>query len=144
MRLRNTTDIPNETIREVVRFTCPSGVSGYDVKVAQNHTSRLKGKAYPQGSGLHSTASPFINLYIGAASEFPAPPVEVRHRPGYLPMPYFATQLEALVYLAAHELRHLWQARVKRGRRVWGAKGQFSERDADAYALKTLRAWRRK
>lgn len=36
------------------------------------------------------------------------------------------------------------QARVPKGRRVWGARGQFSERDADAYAIRTLRAWRRR
>jgi hypothetical protein len=50
---------------------------------------------------------------------------------------------EALVHLLAHELRHLWQAKVKRGYRVWGARGQFSERDADAYAIQMLRRWRR-
>ena len=62
---------------------------------------------------------------------------------GYLPRPWLADQVEALVYLAAHELRHLWQARVPRGHRVWGSRGQYSERDADAYAIRQLRAWRR-
>ena len=28
-------------------------------------------------------------------------------------------------------------------RAVWGARGQFSERDADAYALQALRKYRR-
>ena len=36
------------------------------------------------------------------------------------------------------------RARIPRGRRVWGARGQFSERDADAYAIRMLRAWRRR
>lgn len=63
---------------------------------------------------------------------------------GYLPAPAIGSRVEALVYIMAHELRHLWQARVPRGRRVWGARGQFSERDADAYALRMLRAWRRR
>lgn len=65
-------------------------------------------------------------------------------RGGYLPRPTICNQVEALVYVMAHELRHLWQERVPRGRRVWGARGQFSERDADAYALRMLRAWRRR
>lgn len=49
---------------------------------------------------------------------------------------------EALVVLLAHELRHLWQAQTTRGR-VYGARGRFSERDADAYALQMLRRFRR-
>lgn len=63
---------------------------------------------------------------------------------GYLPRPAVSGRLEMLVYLMAHELRHLWQARVPRGRRVWGARGQFSERDACAYGIQKVRAWRRK
>jgi hypothetical protein len=50
---------------------------------------------------------------------------------------------EALVYVMAHELRHLWQALHPKGYRVWGARGQMSERDTDAYGLRMLRAWRR-
>jgi hypothetical protein len=53
------------------------------------------------------------------------------------------SNIEAVVFLVAHELRHVWQGRIKKGRRVWGARGQYSERDADAYALRVLRRWRR-
>lgn len=71
---------------------------------------------------------------------------EVRRRAeahgGYLPCTW-GNRREALLYVVAHELRHLWQARVPRGRRVWGARGQFSERDADAWALRMLRRYRR-
>ncbi len=45
--------------------------------------------------------------------------------------------------VTAHELRHLWQAQHPKGWRVWGSRGQYSERDADAYAIRMLRAWRR-
>ena len=62
---------------------------------------------------------------------------------GYLGVKVFSDE-EALVHVVAHELRHLWQARVKSGRRVWGARGQFSERDADAYGLACVRKWRRR
>jgi hypothetical protein len=53
------------------------------------------------------------------------------------------TREEAVLFVLAHEMRHLWQARVRRGRRVWGSRGVLSERDADAYALRALRHWRR-
>lgn len=142
MRITNTTTIPNATVREVIRFVRPSGVSGFDVMLKNSTDSDLKGSAYTQGSGYHATAAPFVSLLVGAESRFPQkpqPPV----RSNYLPRPYLASRLDALVYLAAHELRHLWQAKVTHGYRVWGARGKFSERDADAYAIKMLRAWRR-
>ncbi|OGA72887.1 MAG: hypothetical protein A3G81_22525 [Betaproteobacteria bacterium RIFCSPLOWO2_12_FULL_65_14] len=60
---------------------------------------------------------------------------------GYLPM-VIGSRMEALVVLIAHELRHLWQAKHTRGK-VYGARGRFSERDADAYALRMLRRFRR-
>lgn len=142
MRIRNTTAIPTETLRAVLRFTCPPGVSGYDVRLNNARGYPFKGKAYAKGCSMHETADPFIVLYIGEASLFPRPP-RVRDSGGYLPVPYLADRVEALVYLAAHELRHLWQGKVKRGRRVWGARGQYSERDACAYGIRMLRAWRR-
>jgi len=145
MRLKNTTTIPPDVVRAIVRFTCPPGVAGYDVKVAplRSRGGTVKGRAYSRGSSYHATAAPFVNLYVREPGHFPCPP-KPPCRPGYLPMPYFASRVEALVYLAAHELRHLWQATHPRGRRVWGARGQFSERDADAYAIRLLRAWRRR
>ena len=62
---------------------------------------------------------------------------------GYLASAEYA-QEEAIVHLVAHELRHLWQANVPKGQRIWGARGRFSERDADAYAIRKVRHWRRR
>jgi hypothetical protein len=62
---------------------------------------------------------------------------------GYLASAEY-TQEEAIVHLVAHELRHLWQANVPKGQRIWGARGRFSERDADAYAIRKVRHWRRR
>ena len=50
---------------------------------------------------------------------------------------------ELFIHILAHELRHIWQAKHKRGWRVWGSRGQFSERDADAYAIHKVREYRR-
>lgn len=142
MRLKNTTTIDSNVAREIVRFVCPSGVSGFDVKIQNCGWGILKGKAYTQGSGYHDRACAFVNLYVTAKPVFPTAPGVETPKGGYLPRPYFADRTEALVYLTAHELRHLWQARAPKGRRVWGARGKFSERDADAYAIRMLRAWR--
>lgn len=51
---------------------------------------------------------------------------------------------EALVHVLSHEIRHFWETNHlgKRGK-VWGARGKSSERDADAYAIKKTREWRR-
>ncbi len=48
------------------------------------------------------------------------------------------TMAEAAVYVTAHELRHLYQAEA--GMRL---RNEPKERDADAYAARCLRRWRR-
>jgi hypothetical protein len=50
---------------------------------------------------------------------------------------------EALVHSLAHEFRHMWQWYYPSEKRSWGSKGRFSERDADAYAIRKVREWRR-
>lgn len=142
MRLRNTTDIDDATVRAVLKFVCPPGVTAYDVSLRNGRGYDFKGRAYPEGCSRRARDNWLVTLYVGEASRFPRPP-RVPVRSNYLPQPFIADRIEALVYIAAHELRHLWQARVPRGRRVWGARGQYSERDADAYAIRMLRAWRR-
>lgn len=129
MRLKNTTDIPDALVREVIRFVKPPGCGGVTVKL-KNSQSDYAGSAW--GRRL-------VIVRIGGAKRFP---VRRAARDGYLSFWVF-NRIEALVAVMAHELRHVWQAYHPRGWRVWGARGQFSERDADAYALRTLRAWRR-
>jgi hypothetical protein len=62
-----------------------------------------------------------------------------------------SNRIEALVYITAHELRHLWQsARLRDDRKsralmlAHGAHGKFSEIDTEAFAIHTLRQWRRR
>lgn len=141
MRLRNYTDIPDDWIRSVIRAVCPPGVAGFDVRISNRAKRGARGRAYSRGSGYHDRACPFIVVSISRTDAG----CRIRwrpRRPGYLPMD-IGSRRETLVIVIAHELRHLWQARVPRGRRVWGARGQFSERDADAYALQMLRKFRR-
>ena len=150
MRLRNYTDISNETIRAIVRSFCPSGISGFDVRVSNMGRPLgscwwpIRGRAYSHGSSYHDRACSFIVVSLGSRNGFPcAPKQPARKSRGYLPLPWFASREEAAVYVIANELRHLWQTKVKRGHRVWGARGQYSERDADTYAIRALRQWRK-
>lgn len=138
MRLKNHTDIPDETIREIIRAVRPSGISNFDVRIS-NGQHAMRGRAYWAGSGYHDRADPFIVCAI-ARTDAKARHTREGHK-GYLPM-VIGSRLEALVIVLAHELRHLWQAKYTRGK-VYGSKGRFSERDADAYALQMLRRYRR-
>jgi len=139
MRLRNSSGLPTKTVRQVLAFVRPPGIAGFDV-MTKKSSYRYGGTAYSRGSGYHMSASPFIVVRVGPDKLFPFH--EITKKSGYLPAGWIYSRVEALVLVMAHELRHLWQAKHKYGR-VWGSRGQMSERDADAYALHMLRTWRR-
>lgn len=141
MRLNNKTNIPSDLIREIIRFVRPSGISKFDVEVRNSGNYPFYGRAYHDGCAFHATADPFVVIRIGDEKKFPLI-LKKEKGTGYLPME-FGNRLECFVAVLAHELRHLWHAKVKKGWRVYGSKGQFSERDADAYALQMLRRFRR-
>jgi hypothetical protein len=127
MRLLNYTDIPNEKVRDLIRFVRPAGISHMKVLV---FNGRFRGRCIGRK----------IKCYIPKDWK----PQIVDNGGAYLPIP-IGSRIEALVVLLAHELRHVWQGRNghKRNGMVWGARGQYSERDADAYALRMLRHYRR-
>lgn len=63
---------------------------------------------------------------------------------------WLASRIEALVYVMAHELRHLWQAASASDRRkskplprYHGSRGVFSEIDTESFAIHMLRQWRK-
>ena len=141
MRLKNYTDIPSDFIRAVIRATCPSNVKNFDVQVGNYGGRRGRGVAYYNGSSYHSRACPFIRVFVAKTDAWARSSGKLRTG-AYLQYAV-GSRREVLVSIMAHELRHLWQSKVKKGWRVWGARGQFSERDADAYALKMLRKYRR-
>ena len=130
MRLRNTTKIPNSTVREVVRLVKPPGIGNIDVMV-KNTSGRVPvGAAYLEGSPWHATP----NLFVVA---------RIPERTPHDQRTYF-DRIEMLVWMLAHEFRHIWQTKHPKGWRVWGARGQFSENDCDAYATRKVRDWRRR
>lgn len=132
----NTTTISPEELREIVRFVMPPGVHGIKIEVRN-------------AANVHGGAAWVGGRRVGLRFE-----TGIRY-PNFI-RPYWRGQLngkrywlaslaERVVYIAAHELRHMWQhkARNKAGY-VWGARGRYSEIDADSYAIKMLRRWRRR
>jgi len=141
MKLENTTDIPNERVRAIIRAVRPPGLARFEVKL-QNTARHARGRAYWAGAGFRRAGAQLITLKLARTEGAARWATWKAKGRGYLPV-QIGSREEALLFVLAHELRHLWQARVPSGRRVWGARGQFSERDADAFALQALRRYRR-
>lgn len=164
MKLTNHTSVPDGLLRAIVRFVCPSGVTGYDITFKNSGDGFLTGWAYTYGTAYHQRGGkcpPLITIsvpkwygpdgnprrgqWLGIQGRNPRRILGRQRQAcrGYMPGECW-TDHESLVNIIAHEMRHLWQRKVKRGRRVWGARGQMSERDADAYAIHLTRQWRRR
>lgn len=140
MQLNNSTNIPDEKIRAFIRFTRPSGISNFDVMIKNNGHRGARGRAYTGGSSYHYSNNAFVVVSIQKTNS--GYPMLWHERKGYLRHISFSRE-EDLLFVLAHELRHLWQKEHPRGYRVWGARGQFSERDADAYAIRKVREFRK-
>lgn len=138
MRIKNTTALNTYWLRQMVTAVKPTGVANFDVAFTSTKR-RSRGIAYPKGHGYHARSVPFVNIRLDPDCKYP----DVwQPRKGYLGM-LLLNVCETALFITAHELRHLWQGKVKSGYRVWGARGQYSERDADAYAISMVRKYRR-
>lgn len=149
MRFRNTTEIPNDWLRAAIAAVKPANVSNFEVWV-KNGESGICGKAYVQGCSFSGKANPYILLRVAKKLQTDSRFNKPYHYydsamvgKGYLAHFYLYTRRELVLFVLAHELRHLWQSKIRKGYRVWGALGQYSERDADAYALRMVRRYRR-
>ena len=139
MRLKNHTDIPDTVVRDLIAAVRPSGISNFDVRISNYAGRRGRGRAYHYSS-YHDRDCPFVVVSI-AKTDDKARDLGQGRKGGYLKYAV-GSRMEVLIAILSHELRHLWQATHSRGK-VWGSKGRFSERDADAYALQMLRRYRR-
>ena len=161
MKLTNYTKVPDPVLREMIRFATPPGVSGYDITFKNDGSGQLHGRAYYMGCDYHrrnGKCPPLITIHVPKwfgpvdrrirrnLGTRKGRAIERRSCRGYMPCDAW-THHEELIHIIAHELRHLWQAKAK-GKRargmVWGGRGRFSEKDADAYGIRITRAWRRR
>lgn len=165
MKITNSTDLPNDLVREIISFVRPSGISNFDVMIKNSGDKWPAGRAYVSGKcSYHATNNPFVvcrvpKLFItthGWRTAIDTTPVSITniHFPqklttyqiGHLKGKryWLANRVEALVYLLAHELRHLWQYKMKNKKGYYPkSRGRFSEIDTEGYALTKLRAWRK-
>jgi hypothetical protein len=129
----------------MIEGVCPPGLREFNVIVLNMDLRRHSG-----AGGFAYVASqkrndwffvPYIRVWVSPTEE--AARAVVPANKDYLETIY-GSRMEALLFVVAHELRHLWQYKFKWKKRVWGSKkGVFSERDADAWAWKMLRRYRR-
>ena len=137
MRLKNYTPLDTAWLRQAIAAVKPGNVSNFDISI-KNSSHGNKGRAYWAGCSYHSTNAPLVTVGLNAKTKYP---YRTSSKGGYIGLTLYTMQ-EVALFIIAHELRHLWQAKHTRGK-IWGAKGRFSEKDADAYAKQMLRRYRR-
>ena len=140
MKIKNYTKISNSEIKNLIRLVRPTGISNFSVHIKNSRS--WGGRCYWSGCAFSSSVTPLIICRVSPALKYPLNP-NLRQSPGYLKHIKIFSYKEFIAYIIAHELRHLWQAKIKRGYRYYNCRGQFSERDADCYALHKLREYRR-
>jgi len=127
----------------MISFVRPPGISNFDVRISNSQTRDYRGCCYYNGSDFHATSNPFIVVRITPNENYFPIYTTYKKGKGYIDHLLLSRE-EAVILVTAHELRHLWHKKIAKGYRVWGARGQYSDRDADAYAIKKVREWRRK
>ena len=188
--LKNTTDIPDQKIWEIIEFTRPAGVrSEFSIRVTNSNKNIFCGKFYRTvNTRTKSEALKVVVRVTKDENKFPfysdntpqrpvrlyferqgkrtgkyqtwyakryIPDLKKRKNTGGYINCLLLSREEAVILVMAHELRHLWQMdhrrrrRITEGRRgeegagVWGSRGQYSNRDADAYGIRKVREWRK-
>jgi hypothetical protein len=131
---KNSTRIPDEDWKALIRFAKPNGLNldGWRFQFQQAKIDSTSGRMMGGRWMIH--------LRVGNKNWRMRRHYEARR--GYLEYTLY-TFFERVLFVLAHELRHAWQKQNPNGRKVWGAKGRYSERDADAYAIRKVREYRR-
>lgn len=129
---KNSTNIPSKVIEAIANLIAQPGTARTSLKI-RNSPGRVgtSGYAYHHGP---------ISLSVGDLEGHYV--TKGREGKGYLVGIAIGSRAESVLKVLAHELRHRWQ-HANRRPRVYGSKGRYSERDADAWALGVLRRYRR-
>jgi hypothetical protein len=137
-RVRNHTDLPIREVRQLISFAGADldfdrGAVYCDVRWTKPHRDRTN--PYPAAGYCRDDNDVYMSLSLARAHDLPAP---------WFDRPYVGHELgmiydwrEALVAIAAHELKHL--AERQRG---CFKRGRLMEGRCDAYAYSRLMAYR--
>lgn len=117
-----------------------------NIRVTVTGSSGWHGRYLANGSEWGDDTTPVVVANV-TADEAKFPQSYEPHRQGYLPH-LILDSTECLIGLLAHEFCHAWQHEHKCNRKgwrrkVWGARGIYSERECDAYAMRQIRKYRR-
>jgi hypothetical protein len=135
MKIENNTKFPTELARKLIEFARPSGISKFQVRI-RNTGYSYKGRAY--------TFRNRIDIFYNHKNKYPRyyHPYQLCGQKGK--KHWVANATELMLWIFAHELRHLWQAKQKNKRGyAWGSRGKFSEVDTEAYSLRKIREFRK-
>lgn len=145
MRIKNTSPYPTERVKELLRFAF-RGIAdaGVEVHVKGTTTKRYGGLAYggiPHIANVAATTRYLITIRLPRNEDSLLPVMKAgtkrlrRLYPEGIPIENWE---DLLVFIGAHEGRHIWQyqRRKRTGKR---GKGEY---DADKFAFKQLNAWR--
>jgi len=143
MKLVNTTSINDALLHQIIRYCQPSGVYLKDIKQFKFKST----KRYHHGAYYHNKR---IVIHVPKPFTYTKPHVRLQRR-GYLESTHY-TWLEELIYVVAHEMRHMWQHNndwklpriIKRIRKhTMGTRAKLTEVDACVYGIQKARAWRK-
>jgi len=124
-------------VKQILQYVTPRGLPSFDLSIY----SLSPGEEHPLDCNVRFSASR-ASMDVFVMPEAPDKPARIHDRPRHIPINVFNHE-EALVYLIAHGVRHIWQLKHFKGHRVWGSKSRFSDKDACAYGIHMLRCWRR-
>jgi len=142
MKLINTTSINDALLHQIIRYCQPSGVYLKDIKQFKFKST----KYYHHGCYFHNKR---IVIHVPKPFTYTKPHVRSQSG-GYLESTHY-TWLEELIYLVAHEMRHMWQhnnqwkvpreaKRVRKHR--MGTNASLTEVDACLYGIRKMRQYR--
>jgi len=151
-KLTNKTNIPLDDIHTAILFVAPKGITNFTVTVNPTDKHIWNAYSYP------FKPTPSVKFYFQEEDiMFPQMSnTRAAKVAGYSPICLLKNRYELLIYLFAHELRHIWQATVsKRNFNIQkigkyideNGSEQFTryhmERDACQYAKKMLERYRK-
>ena len=142
MRVKNTSSYPSERIKDLLRFAF-RGVQDAGVEVHVKGSSRgARGYAYggiPSIANVAKDARYLVTVGLPKDKELPTQTWGTKSIKKLFPEGIPLENWEdVLVYIGAHEARHIWQ--VQRKRRT--GKGGKREYDADKFSYRRLNDWR--